>query len=64
MTAWNTDMPYGYSITYANGENPCWLVMRWGEIKRVCSGLEEAVEWLQEELDLEHEQGDTVPGEI
>jgi len=50
LTAWKTEKPYGYTIAYANSENPCWLVMRWGEIKQVCGDLEEAARWLQEAL--------------
>ncbi len=57
MTAWNTDMPYGYTTAYSNSDYPCWLVMRWGEIKQVCGSLEEAAKWLQDELDGDHEQG-------
>lgn len=55
LTAWKIDKPYGYSITYSNSENPCWLVMRWGVILQTLPTLSAAVKWLEAELKGDHD---------
>lgn len=49
--------PYGCQIQYSNsGKNPCWLVMRWQEIKYVSDTLQGAYEWLADYVTQEDEE--------
>jgi len=36
--------PYGYDIGHSNNpEHPCWLVLRWGKVLKVCEPRDESL---------------------